>query len=99
MRVDDIQPGDTVMLGKSARLVRAVRRAGDGTIRSITLAIRRCSWTRRPYTIYVRSDFGLLKTTRVPRVRLTLLSDRRLAKCIQDDEDRGLDCCDVLGWP
>lgn len=95
------------------RIVREVsRRDGSWTPRAglmpgrtlwaVTLAIRTCSWTHRPYTVYMASD---LKTqgwrhtgVNVGPQRTKL--DRLLLKEIRDEgHARYLDCCDVRGLP
>lgn len=97
-----VAPGDTVLVDGSPRLVRrATYDARDGLLRSLTVAIRRCSWTKRAYTVIVRSDFRVrgVRRTRAPRVRLRRRGDRQLARCIDETRDRSLGCCDVAGWP
>jgi len=59
---DDLKAGD-ILITKSGDL-RVIREAwyfNDGTLGSVILAIRKCSWTRRPYTSYDRSALKSLK--------------------------------------
>lgn len=104
MNLDDIRPGDTVFVGKNTpRLVRAVGRDARGRVRSLTFAIRACSWTRRPYTVYTRTDLRLMnaRPSGWPRATFGLPSDQELLRNIRADASSPptLDCCDVRGWP
>jgi hypothetical protein len=55
-----VQAGDVLVSPSgSMRVVREVSFYGNGDLHSVTLAIRRCSWTGRPYTIY---DYTMLRT-------------------------------------
>jgi hypothetical protein len=99
--LDSVQPGDTVFVGNTPRLVRAVGRR-NGKVRSLTFAIRNCSWTRRPYTVLVGSDlkYRNVRPTGWPRATFGLPSDQELQRNIgADAADLTLDCCDVRGWP
>ena len=53
---DDIRVGDVVQWGAHQRKVRSVKHLSDGRLWAVTFAILRPSWTRRPYTVYMRSD-------------------------------------------
>lgn len=101
-RLDRLEAGDTVFVGKARtpRLIRSVSKR-EGRLMSVTFAIRRCSWTRRPYTVYQRSDFKALKIrpTGWPRATFGLPSDRNLLADINDHRRQRLHCCDVVGWP
>src|SRR6188768_3660544 len=99
--IDNIKPGDSIILGKSLRLVRSVTRDREGHVHYITLAIRKCSWTKRAYTVYSKTDLKHKgKPTRAPRIKLDKPSDKKLRKCFEDPYAKQcLDCCDVLGWP
>ena len=84
------------------RVVREVDYNADGTLWMICLAIRRCSWTRRAYTMLTPNDLRARKFKPTgKRVRLTGKLDRRLARDIasNDPDRRGLDCCAVRGMP
>lgn len=83
------------------RIVRSVCRYGNGDLRSVTLVIKRCSWTHRCYTILNASDLRQLGYRRI-RVRpRTLRSDidRKVAQAIQQPcwEPYVMECCDVDG--
>ena len=59
---DELKVND-ILITKSGDL-RVVREAvyyNDGILRSVTFAIRRCSWTGRSTTSYCRSDLKTLK--------------------------------------
>lgn len=98
--LDRIVVGDTLLFGKSPRVVRAITRRGE-LLATVCLAIRRCSWTGRAYTVYTRTDLRSMgvKVARMPRQALQTGADRKLARCIRIKEDRTLGCCDVMGWP
>jgi hypothetical protein len=51
-----------ILITKSGdlRVIREALYYADGTLRSITLAIRRCSWTKHATTIYERSALKTL---------------------------------------
>lgn len=52
-----VQAGDVLESPSGThRVVRRVSREEDGRFRSLTLAIKRCSWTKRPYTVYNFTD-------------------------------------------
>jgi hypothetical protein len=54
---DDIQVGDILFTRRGhPRVVRAVSRRKSGHLHCITLAIKRCSWTGRCYTVMNRHD-------------------------------------------
>lgn len=103
MTLDELEAGDTVFVGKrrTPRLLRRVSKDAQGHLRSVTFAIRRCSWTKRPYTVYLRCDFRLLRLrpSGWPRATFGLPSDQALLADIEDDRRQQLHCCDVVGWP
>lgn len=84
----------------SWRVVRAVHRYQNGDLRSVTFAIRRCSWTHRCYTIYGYNDLRMLRFRMVrvePRKLLTRI-DRKIHAAIHEPCDRkSMTCCDVEG--
>lgn len=53
---DEMVPGDLILLNGTPRKVRRVTRYEDDAVYTITLAIRRKSWTNRPYTTLYRTD-------------------------------------------
>ena len=97
-----VQVGDVIRRGDGPfRIVREVTRYGNGELRSVTLAIRRCSWTHRCYTVLSYTDLihrGFTKVPVKPR-KLTSLADRAVTAAIHQPawEPRLLTCCDVEG--
>jgi hypothetical protein len=59
---DELKVND-ILITKSGdlRVVREALYFKDGILRSVTLAIRKCSWTRSSTTSYPRSDLKTLK--------------------------------------
>jgi hypothetical protein len=67
------------------RIVRKVSRGARGDLRSVTLAIRRRSWTNRAYTILTANDlivFGYRQVHQEIRVKLTRELDRLVERAI-----------------
>jgi len=94
--MDNLQVGDVLRRGNTYRIVRAVSPAHDPKF--VTFAIKRCSWTRRPYTVYLMRDLrkaGWVKVEGV-RVKLDTLLDRLVKEDMQS-QDRVITCCDVIG--
>lgn len=104
-----LRAGEVLTNGRSYRVVRNVSRwrctprggrvDGEGPLRCVTFAIRRCSWTKRCYTVYTASD---LKTLRFrpagARVKLNRPWDEAIAQEIENKHGpRLLSCCDVRG--
>jgi hypothetical protein len=80
------------------RIVRKVHRSPNGKLWGVTLVIRRCSWTKRCYTVLNYQDllqrgFRLIN---VPPRALRGRVDREIAKVIRTGS-RALSCCDVEG--
>lgn len=94
--IKEIRKGDILVEGDTPRIVRNVQHGKNGYC-CVTLAIRRCSWTRRCYTVINASD---LKQRRFrptgKRVRLDLPIDKAIEIAIQSREYT-LTCCDVEG--
>lgn len=83
LRVGDV----LTRCGGSYRVVRRVSFKADGDLRSVTFAIRRRSWTRRPDTTYTASDLKTFCFRPVgARVRLTSTLDRRFARYLDGHE-------------
>lgn len=84
----------------SWRVVREVTRYRNGDLRSVTFAIRRCSWTHRCYTIYGYNDLiqcGFRMVRVAPRQLRTGL-DRKIHVAIHEPCTRkSMTCCDVEG--
>lgn len=82
------------------RVVREVCRYQNGDLRSVTFAIRRCSWTHRCYTIYGYTDLRVMgfRMVRVPPRTLRTRLDRRIHVAIHEPCTRkSMSCCDVEG--
>lgn len=100
-----LKPGHVIQRpGSRFRVVREVSRYRNGELRSVTLAIRHCSWTGRCYTILNASDLRILGYRRVPAKRRTLRQsmDRKFAKAVSqrcDVRPFVLTCCDVESLP
>jgi len=97
----------SVLLAPSGdfRVVREVHRYRDGDLRSVTLAIRRCSWTKRAYTILnyvdlIQRGFRLVPVK--PR-RLTKPEDKLFFKARHAATWKGscalMSCCDAEALP
>ena len=98
---DRIKVGDVLLeRNKTQRVVREVSYRKDGFIWGVHFAIKRCSWTRRCYTVLCRSD--LKQRGFVPagaRVRLDQPIDKKIARDLEYDNrfNQRLTCCDVEG--
>lgn len=82
------------------RIVREVTRYNNGDLRSVTFAIRRCSWTHRCYTIYHYNDLIQMGFRMVPvkSRRLRSRLDRKIHRAIHEPcTQKSLTCCDVEG--
>lgn len=95
-----LRDGDVIASPKGTqRVVRKVSRDDAGRLKAVYFAIKRCSWTKRPYTVYVRSD--LRQGWRYVGVRVKLVAeiDWRIRHACNSDTDRSLSCRDVRGLP
>ena len=97
--VDAAKPGD-VLLGPSGdmRVIRKVTAGKHWRHPIFSFAIRRCSWTRRPYTVYtwgelVRTGYTALGAS----VSLDGRADKKLARNLYHDAPRTVYCWDVCG--
>lgn len=80
------------------RVVRSVARFKDGDLRSLGFAIRRGSWTQRPYTIMNFTDLRQQGFTRIgANYSMRTELDRRLARCIEDHRHRDVTVAEVRG--
>lgn len=101
---ETLKVGDVLRTpSKDFRVVRKVSRRKSGLIWGVTLAIRRCSWTHRAYTVLTRSDLRTMGYRKANVcVRLTSKMDRALDRCIllRDGKNgQSLTCCDVRAMP
>lgn len=82
------------------RVVREVNRYRNGDLRSVTFAIKHCSWTHRCYTIYGYTDLRAMGYSMVPvkpRALRTRL-DKRINRAIHEPcTQKSMTCCDVEG--
>lgn len=71
--------------GTDYRIVRGVSRYSNGDLRSISLVIRRCSWTTRPQTTLNYHDILYRGLTLVEgvRVKLDKIWDENIRRSIQ----------------
>lgn len=67
--------------GTDYRVVRAVSRYKNGDLCTITLAIRVCSWTSRPYTVLFSNDLIQRGYSLIEGVRVKL--DRGVDRLIE----------------
>lgn len=88
--------------GGQYRIVRSVshykRPPNKGKLRCVYFAIKRCSWTHRPYTIMSYNDLyqnGYSITSMTYKFGAKI--DAKLAQEIADHELRSMSCCDVKG--
>ena len=97
MRTVDV--GDVLETANGTqRVVRKVSRFKDGDLRCLFFAIRRCSWTHRPYTLYFYTDLRLMGFRPTgAKYGLSTDLDQQLAGDIADHNRRTLDCCAVKG--
>lgn len=97
--IPKIQKGDVLRSGNGT--LRIVRAVSHGASRSyVYLAIRRCSWTHRCYTVYTSAD---LKTNGWSHTGKRLKINDEFSKKIEAAINQNahapylLDCCDVVG--
>lgn len=98
--VDTAEVG-TVLLSPTGdmRVIRKVSRGKHWRHPIFTFAIRRCSWTRRPYTCYTWGELVRMGYTALgPRIALETRADKRLAKnLLHHHGTRTMYCWDVCG--
>lgn len=100
--IDSLETGDLIQLNGRLRVVREVTRfeKNPDRLRSITMSIQRCSWTRKPYTVRGRADlyYGNLaivsKGFGCEHGPLDVLLQQQIES---RDAPKLLDCCDVVG--
>lgn len=96
-----VQVGDVVLTRAGlARVVRKVSRFPDGELRALTFAIKRCSWTHRPYTVLNYQDlrWNGYRPTGL-NVTLDRQEDLRLQAEIKDYNRQKMDCCEGKDLP
>lgn len=100
-----LQVGHVLNMRGQLRVVREVSRRPDGSLRCVLLAIRSCSWTGRPYTIYTASDLKTMgaRLTRAKRRRLQSDADRRLLATRRQNysiaKGYAMTCCEAKDMP
>lgn len=94
-----LKVGDVIRKGDGPfRVVRELMRRRDGRLYSVSLTIRRCSWTHRCYTILNATDLRQqgYRQVRVRRRPLRKRIDRAILKAIHEPAwQKSLTCCDV----
>lgn len=98
----DLRVGDVIAREHGPwRIVREVTRYKNGELRSVTVAIRRCSWTRRCSTILGYTDLRVMGYRRVARnAKLNGPLDARFAEALCEPASKrpyALSCHDVRG--
>jgi hypothetical protein len=93
-----LRVGDVLRSPSGAlRVVRLVSRR-EGRLTAVCFAIRRCSWTRRPLTVYNRYDLKRGWSHVGARVRLDSELDRKIARShTLIPPEYEIRCCDVVG--
>lgn len=92
---------DVIRFNGKLRVVREVKWVGMRGF--FTFSILRCSWTKRPYTVYNSTDLGNPKFNLelvFRNYRPKLILETVLQKTIQRDQPSRmleLNCCDVVG--
>ncbi len=98
-----LQVGDVITNGGRYRIVRDLMRRRDGRLHCVALAIKRCSWTHRCYTILNATELRIFGYRRVPAKRRALKKkgDRLILAAMRQPswEPKILGCCDVEGVP
>lgn len=107
---ETIQIGDILITPSGQwRVVREVSYWSDddwcksrrGLVDHITLAIRKCSWTGRPYRTLSRTCIGGWSKLEGARAKLDTEADERLHADIvskRSVEDLNYDCCDAKAF-
>ena len=102
----DAMPGDVLISPSGTfRIIRSLGRFPDGDLRSATFVIKRCSWTKRGYTIYYFTDllqWSFATHRELPRTKIDLQiaqDMRRSSWCGWRGRKQKLGCCDVVGVP
>jgi hypothetical protein len=100
---DDVKVGDVIAKPHGQwRVVREVSRRPNGTLYCVYLAIRRCSWTGRCYTILNFTDLRTFKYRRISGAAIRLKSrgiDAKIRRALHEPAGvKSLTCCDVIGW-
>lgn len=103
-QIESLQVGSVVVHDGQMRVVRAVHRyrlsRGHCLHTSVTFAIKRRSWTNRPYTVYGWQELTKRNWVATDRVMpLDSSDDRELARNIADSNYRTMWAADVRGWP
>lgn len=95
---DKIQAGDIVLFKGTERIVRKACYGKNGLLTYVYFTILRCSWTRRPYTLYQRSELKNNASPTDKKYKFKAGSiDIELWRDIADHRRQKLHCCDVVG--
>ncbi len=102
--IKKLQKGDVIRSRSGAlRVVRAVDHFGPGICRTVVhLAIKRCSWTHRAYTVYNGNDlrqmgYRMVKANFELSSEIDRLMEREFSR--PSGEKCVLTCCDGLALP
>ena len=100
-----LRPGDLLKAKGRLRVLRYTRHRtwrNRPTTASYAFSIQRCSWTRRPFTIYNIHDLNrcaveLIARNYQSKHPVSLLLDAELHGFLNSRDERNLNCCDVIG--
>ncbi len=98
-----LRVGDVLTNGRDFRVVRQVsywrRGPSEGRLWGVAVAIRRCSWTGRCYTMLTANDLKQRGFTKVPGVRVKIHTelDKRIERAMEHWSHWDAKCCDVIG--
>ncbi len=95
-----LRVGAVITNGGAWRVVGDLSRYRDGRLHTVSLVIRRCSWTGRCYTVLNATDLRLMGYRRVNVRPLKLKGkiDKRIHMAIHEKADqKSMTCCDVVG--
>jgi len=101
---DTLKVGDVLISPTGSwRVVRAVSYWSEdnwcatrrGLLQSVTLSIKRCSWTGRAFTLKIRSDLARWQKLEGARAKLSTEADRKLLEDIRKYTTNHFTCCTV----
>lgn len=96
-----VKVGTVLTNGKMYRVVRKVSFYKNGDLSCVYLSIKRCSWTKRCYTVYNYHDLTHMGYAPVgATLRLDKPIDAEIVRNIRCEPTQAtLDCCDVHDLP
>ena len=103
--MDNLKVGDVLLWGRkeTPRVIRdmSMHHIWSDRLGYVTFAIRRCSWTHRPYTLYNRSEVRAMGKRTRKKSKISSQLDKKLDYAIHDRDwhlsNNRLVCCDVIG--